>query len=153
MQKLTQWQGPKPEQVGSWVMMLMFPCLPPTPLLHPWVKCCLHWSIQTVAGNFLVLQTGQHREVFRGMSSPAMQQGGLLARCPVFLTYQQPPPLFKPSRRAHALDPPLQPEQTADAQRLFKYWPTRMQSKAALKVMLFVQRREELAGRVACGRA
>lgn len=51
------------------------------------------------------------------------------------------------------IGPPLQPEQTADAQRLFKYWPTRKQSKAALKVMLFVQRREGLARRVACGRA
>lgn len=106
MQKLTRWQGPKPEQVGSWVMVLMSPCLPPIPLLHPWVKRWLHRSIQTAAGNFLVLQTGEHRGVLRGMSSPAMQQGGLLARCRVFLTYQQPPPLFKPSGCAHALGPP-----------------------------------------------
>lgn len=145
MQKSTRWRGAEPEQVGTWVvvvvmMMMMSPCFPPTPLLHPCFKRRLRWSTHPNGRrNCLGALAGKARGCSKGTGSPAIHQGGPLARCWVFLTCQQ--------------QPPLQPEQTADARRLLKSPPTRMQSKPAFKVTLFVQGREEPAGHVACGRA
>ena len=81
MQKMVWWWGAKPKQVGSWVMMLMSPCLPPSPLQHPWFKCWLHRSAQTAAGNRLGASARRARGGSRGTGCFEVHQGGLLAWC------------------------------------------------------------------------
>lgn len=94
--------------------MLMSLCLPPTPLLHPRFKSGCIRAPKGLQGIALVVP---HLPA----STTTLQT---LLACP-----------------GHAPGS-LQPEQTADARRLFKYQPTQTRSKAAFKVVLFEQQRE-----------